>query len=391
MEHRVLRTFHPVGQGAFYSERHSDFNIVYDCGSMPLLSNTKSVVKSAFNKSDVIDVLFISHFDYDHVSAISVLVNSVSKIERVVLPLLHDEHKNLLININRALSQNIVKLLKDPQSFFGEKTDIIYVKAAPPEENIENSETSEREQFDLREIRQRISKASGRFEIDSGSILSIGNIVHWVFVPYNFCNANRSYQLESRLKAAGFDIDQLKNSPSYGLTEFTTPQSRKTLRSIYSRVDGNVNENSMLLYSGPGDTVKNRLWWNCDDECSLPICWFERPGCIYTGDSDLNKIDILSKFSEFERYIGTIQVPHHGSRHNFSIAALNEYWSPIFCPISFGTKNRYGHPATEVINQLAAHRHIPLLITEEPNTVLVQKFSSVDKKLKSLEKALGKF
>ena len=33
----IQRFFHPVGQGAFYSERHeyqgSDLNIVYDCGT----------------------------------------------------------------------------------------------------------------------------------------------------------------------------------------------------------------------------------------------------------------------------------------------------------------------------------------------------------------------
>jgi len=36
----LIRTFHPVGQGAFYEERHSfgdnEFTIVYDCGSKTL-------------------------------------------------------------------------------------------------------------------------------------------------------------------------------------------------------------------------------------------------------------------------------------------------------------------------------------------------------------------
>ena len=31
----IQRTFHPVGQGAYYSERHisNNINIVYDCGT----------------------------------------------------------------------------------------------------------------------------------------------------------------------------------------------------------------------------------------------------------------------------------------------------------------------------------------------------------------------
>jgi Cft2 family RNA processing exonuclease len=82
--YQVVRTFHPIGQGAFYTERHESFNVVYDCGAMPLSNNSKSIVSSAFSKNDDIDILFISHFDYDHVSAISMLVKSVSSIKTVV-------------------------------------------------------------------------------------------------------------------------------------------------------------------------------------------------------------------------------------------------------------------------------------------------------------------
>lgn len=77
-----FRTFHPVGQGAFYSEEHEGFTIVYDCGSHPLSNKTKKLVKRAFgqdSKEKTIDILFISHFDYDHVSAISTLKSSVKK------------------------------------------------------------------------------------------------------------------------------------------------------------------------------------------------------------------------------------------------------------------------------------------------------------------------
>ena len=63
----LQRTFHPVGQGAFYTERHKisngkDFTIVYDCGSFQF-TNLKNRIKSAFQKGEEIDILFISHFD----------------------------------------------------------------------------------------------------------------------------------------------------------------------------------------------------------------------------------------------------------------------------------------------------------------------------------------
>lgn len=37
----MIRTFHPIGQGAFYLERHNidskDFTVVYDCDAKTLI------------------------------------------------------------------------------------------------------------------------------------------------------------------------------------------------------------------------------------------------------------------------------------------------------------------------------------------------------------------
>ena len=68
------RVFAPVGQGAFYFERHNlfsgqTFTMVYDCGALYVSSSKKRVI-SSFLKDEIIDVLFISHFDYDHISLI---------------------------------------------------------------------------------------------------------------------------------------------------------------------------------------------------------------------------------------------------------------------------------------------------------------------------------
>tara|TARA_R110002049_G_scaffold283470_1_gene463525 strand:+ start:4961 stop:5272 length:312 start_codon:yes stop_codon:yes gene_type:complete len=85
---KVIRTFHPIGQGGFYSERHNNFNIVYDCGAHPISNYAKKLAGNVFSKDEYIDVLFISHFDYDHISAIPMLKKSVKNIKSVVIPLL---------------------------------------------------------------------------------------------------------------------------------------------------------------------------------------------------------------------------------------------------------------------------------------------------------------
>ena len=76
----IQRIFHPVGQGAFYSERHENHNIVYDCGTDYFNRGKKGIkntISQSFSKDEIIDILFISHFDYDHVSLIEHLKKPV--------------------------------------------------------------------------------------------------------------------------------------------------------------------------------------------------------------------------------------------------------------------------------------------------------------------------
>lgn len=129
----IQRIFHPIGQGAFYSERHENHNIVYDCGSM-CVSKSKKVVSQSFSKEDVIDILFISHFDYDHISLIEDLKTTVKEIRNVVIPLLHNNEKILLSNIFKALGENnLATLVKEPKEFFGAETRIIRVEPSSEE------------------------------------------------------------------------------------------------------------------------------------------------------------------------------------------------------------------------------------------------------------------
>ena len=93
----VNRIIHPVGQGAFYSEKihinNQSFNIVYDCGSNTSykVNGKKKVVqtevRSYYHKEETINLLFISHFDNDHVNGLEYLKDHCN-IKCVIMPLL---------------------------------------------------------------------------------------------------------------------------------------------------------------------------------------------------------------------------------------------------------------------------------------------------------------
>ena len=93
----VTRIIHPIGQGAFYTEsiKTNDnlYNVVYDCGSgnhKYAPKRLKQDIASFYNPDDVIDLLFISHFDNDHINGIRELKKRTSNIRNIVVPLIEE-------------------------------------------------------------------------------------------------------------------------------------------------------------------------------------------------------------------------------------------------------------------------------------------------------------
>lgn len=366
----IQRFFHPIGQGAFYSERHIDdnINIVYDCGTTNPSSQAKQrVVNQSFRKDEIIHILFISHFDKDHISLIDTLKKTVQKIERVVIPLLYDEEKIFLSNIYKALGQSrLAKLVSDPNEFFGRETQIIGVRPSS------DTEIGEIPSLNVLEINET------RTEIQSGTPLSINGFNDWVYIPFNYQYKTRSNEFQNKLHNEGIDVGKLKTYPDYLLYGITDVEKKKIIgvyngRGIYKGkgVSGNINENSMFLYSGPSceKDLHEHSWIRGDYRCDLFRCYVNidsyshRVACLYTGDGDLNKVDIRKIYRRYWDLIGTIQIPHHGSGKSFKATPFDE--GGFLCPMSVGNKNSYGHPSPIVISELFLKRNFPILVTED--------------------------
>lgn len=341
----IKRIFHPIGQGAFYSERHENFNIVYDCGVLPKTKASEKLVKQSFNKSDEIDILFISHFDSDHTNQIETLKKHCSKIKVAVLPLLDPDEKSLITNIYQSIDNTIVPLISNPSDFFDDDTKIVYVKPSETQETI-NDEILEVEQL------------TNNQEIESAVKISKGN--DWCFIPFNFKYTDRHRQLINLLNSESIDKDRLLNDLAYALS------NRAKLRSIYNKVDGKINQNSMFIYSGPDNVTQNLKTTQRYRKSLHPIfIWHDinqNPGCIYTGDSDLNVVDIKTVYNQQWKWVGTVQIPHHGDIKSYNSAPFST--GSLACPISVGLKNTYGHPSNTVIVDLIGNNNMALCVTE---------------------------
>ena len=187
---RIVRTFHPVGQGAFYSERFffhdgdqlkSKHNIVFDCGVMRWPEwMMHHVVKSAFTGKDEIDHLFISHLDYDHLSLVNTLLKSVKCVKNIVLPLVSEE---LLIT---AMTYYQMVFDNDMVDFFREVINRMYNR----QENLTVHFVGDEKQEEM----------AGALIWPRGQVREAQWKPDWVFIPYNMNYCSRRQELHDEFE-----------------------------------------------------------------------------------------------------------------------------------------------------------------------------------------------
>lgn len=361
----IQRIFQPIGQGAFYTEKHQNYNVVYDCGNWKRAKLADQVVQQSFNSHEVIDILFISHFDADHVNKIIVLKNHCAAIRNVVLPLLHDDEKLLLANFFKTLGYvNEGILIENPEEYFGPDTKVIFVE--PTDKDDENEPI----EINIEELEK--TSTTDKIKIKSSSKI-LSNITNWFFVPFNYYYSARNTQLQKLFTIHGLNISHFKSDLNYALL------NRTKIKKIYNKLAGLINQNSMMVYSGPsGSYYKTVQSYHNGMYNFHPFFYYEdvsnRIACIYTGDSDLNVVNIQNVFRQYWNTVGTIQIPHHGDVKCFNTSFFDGRF--YICPISVGTKNTYGHPSSLVISSILSNNSIPLGVTEKLNSGLIQIISN---------------
>ena len=382
MNIKMQRTFYPVGQGGFYSEsfktENNNFNVVYDCGS--LSKGVDKVVSNSFDKNEDVDILFISHFDSDHVNKIDILKNSVGKIKTVIMPLLSEEDKNFSLVVYKELGneyKNSLDILNNPKEFFGSETKIIWVREVVESRDEESSQ----EINDIAEIEDGA-------EIKSGENInfSLKGQKFWIYKPYNYKNKIRCNELIKKFRENNISIKDLKD------VDYVSNHI-KEIRKCYKEVEGGINQNSLVLYS---NLIKDKYSAACIDyiymgkDLNFYSFWHDYfyflknrfdLGCIYTGDVYLKTIvdDFKNKIKGCKYYlpVNTIQVPHHGSKNGFDTNFFNDFSEGrrrIISPISFGLSNSYGHPSSMVIKQLTLEHHLPVYVTNDKRNLFTQVF-----------------
>lgn len=379
----IIRTFLPVGQGAFYLESFGyDKKIIYDCGS-----ENYELLKKVIDKyvtKQTIDALFISHFHYDHISGIDYLLNKENKVKKVIMPYMSKQERALLLisNLRSFYEEDrfkensfIFDIIMNPEEYFGKKNiDIIFIK----EKDKVSSKENNLEKIELEKVSEK------QKYLESGCKLMLDTALDWAFIPFNFRETNRGTKALSNLKDKCPEIfHKDSNDIRYDYLYKNWVDLLGDIKESFKNVRGDMNTNSMVLYSGPLSKNKishykrnifccdNTILYNinclkCILEKSNNISQHYKIGCLYTGDYNAKGKykfkDIMNRFEPYKEFIGTIQIPHHGSKYNYNKHLIDDDCAVISC----GLNNKYRHPHKEVLDDLL-EREIDLGIVNETN------------------------
>ena len=365
------RTFHSVGQGAFYTEYHrlndDEFNIVYDCGSISLKQKERNQkIISVFQENQTIDILFISHFHKDHINGIKFL-KKYCKIKNVVIPYLDKNAKVLIKSRNLVESDSIeTSLIDSPDTFFDEETRVIIVKPVELNNSNDNINTDGEDGIDLSTLN------SGRkIEVDSGTTLRLDKRLAWLYIPFNYNHQEVKQKFLDELKKYKITVSDIDNIEKiYDKKNIIA----KAFRGIYY----DLNITSLVLFSG---SISHKFYIKCLYHKSYYFdvyryIWVYEvlAGCLYCGDFNFKaekyRKDMNERLKKLFDYVGTIQIPHHGSRHNFHEEIIKD--SMKIGVISFGKNNSYGHPSSRVIERIIMNECYPISVTEEQDSELIQ-------------------
>ncbi len=366
---RMVRSFLPVGQGAFYCEsfkgflaKNENINIVYDCGSATNVELVERQIRHTFYEGEDIHAVFISHLHDDHINGLEYLLKYCN-VKNIFFPLLTPKEKIYLSLYNIVYGANpegfTVTFINNPNAVVRatEKETTLYQIAPPKEEDVyyDNSNIQVLESgFNVTEI------ISESFEIKA----PWGD---WFYIPFNFRHKDRTNMLQKELtrlfKKECVDLYDLQDIWQNG-----SDYMRRRIQEAYTRVSGYFNTNSMVLFSGTNEkhAFQHMVFPHILEPRHVITYNRKKSGCLYTGDYDASGEkkfkELYEEYKTYWEYIGCLQIPHHGSRYNYNrnFSTLNAYHI-----ISASKKNRHQHPHSYVIKDLLLNNSYPYIVSED--------------------------
>lgn len=370
------RVLHPVGQGAFFTEHFFDsagnafFNVVYDCGEKSSTNHVDREIDNTLNlggKPEVIDVMFISHLDEDHINGIGHLVNvgCLTAKSVVILPLHYPLVVKLILEQYRSNNAyNLYSEYDSLLSLFDSGAKILGI-----DDNTE-PEVNTKDPVSLDEGLANIGEYS---QIKSMQPLVYKDL--WYYLPFNTILDDNRYKLFLQaLAAAHIDRNQLAD---IRYVQKYLPDLIRIYQNLPKGIGGvtaiNVNSLNVLSFSSKNVRFTDEEWLNYFGSGGWWYYPWERRlvydcrcSCLYTGDcvmeAHFNKcLDALVNY--ITTSIGMLQIPHHGrqSCYDKAIACRGEIVSGF---TNFNTTHKKNAFVKQIVHDFSVTGRMFFQITE---------------------------
>lgn len=383
----VSRTQWAVGNGFFHSGAVSTsaktVNYVYDCGA--LASNDQALARevNAFaTRTATVDFMFISHFDFDHVSGIPRLTSSVA-ISRFIIPLIPTSERLFILAANLAdgsvddsdSASFYQDFIIDPVGTLSALTANLAVPAAiqvvPPRVLPEPRESTVPELLPRDEISgasrdEDISLGYSSVRVRARAPRTVWEWRHFVArqakeATTPFIDALIAMKLIARrrdLRDHKVVSDLVKNHGAELASAYD-----KAIKSVGKSYNRNLT--SLMMYSGPPAGSRYRAFRTRGEfvERAEIGAWNPRPAWLGFGDANLRSAhrrnEVSNAFHDHKPYVGTFAPSHHGALPDWHESLMsgfdpNNEYPPTYV---FGASGNYRsrkdkqilHPSGDVV------------------------------------------
>jgi hypothetical protein len=387
------RRQHPVGQGFFHSgEVRADgtgealFRYVYDCGEFREHHDARNReianLVERWGPRTVVDIVFISHIDADHVNGLKALFDPVAGLTPAVFILPQVTPLQRLVMWCEALARGGLQndffdqFVADPETTLVESfpgVSVLTVTAT----DATSPDSFEERILDVPGVRDQggtprwtlrsdPTSAESSHTVSSGSQIVVGRAQQddpvWILVPHvaQHIASGRQRFIELLALRMGLTPSQLEDNLSDArfLLDLITKKAT-ILRNTFRDTAPSTNATSLSLYSGPDIAAES--WTSL--RYGRDQTWHAggpRVGWLGTGDAELSDetgslINFLETFRRFFPLVRTVSTPHHGSSRNRIPVVWEELGPGVIAVTAADPPTKWRHPSTEVMHDLARH------------------------------------
>jgi hypothetical protein len=376
---------------------------VYDCGAsrtegLQRLSDEIGILAGEPDDAKRhVDLLFISHFDRDHVSGIVQLMSAV-EVDTVVIPYLDDLQRAIILvgemadgeEADASGAPGLTEALFDPVAWLTELGAKKVIQVRPDGPGFDGSRILSYRPGDgpelsgdfegakpvlVRQSDDTVNAADDHSVVDSGSGWMVTHFHRqfgdWCFLPY----VTPARQSARNAFGAAFDGLLERREDETMVAAFRRKMDEAgfaaKVKATYKEHElGDANAVSMSLYVGPfreGVCFRRKL-------LSVGQKRHETgPGWLLTGDAKLAQVsrrnDWRTFYEPLKSRIGALMLPHHGSHLNFHEDILDIVEED--CLLFACRRAKLGDPLHEDVWTVVERRPVAI-VSDDRKTSLMQ-------------------